>query len=853
MNDPVLKGAAYALIQANDVALHQGSTPVSERLANPDSHFLAELPAHWRSFEQAVAYPPNQAFIGNIHPRELRRIPRPWHGNLMDDARAGGKHGAIFSEDVLYALMKAVDAFDLVLLDNEFLAPIKEKLLIYEGIKQWGCLARLDKNQAALIRIEELVASGSAEPMYFEHQLVGCVKRAHEYDVALSAHVMFENLVAKATGAAALQLLMNKTRLIPADVDYLIECSEEACGDMNQRGGGNFAKAVGEICGCVNATGSDTRSFCAGPAHAIVEAAALVRSGIYDHVVVLAGGASAKLGMNSRDHVKKGLPMLEDMLGAFAVHIAKNDGISPVIRTDAVGRHKIGSGASPQAVMQAIVADPLADAGLRISDIDIFSAELQNPEITEPAGAGDVPGANYKMIAALGVMRKEFDRSRLNQVVESIGMPGFAPTQGHIPSGVPFLAHCRASILDGTIQRAMIIGKGSLFLGRMTNLFDGISFIIQANAGAKSENEDHQARCGSKKTRVGLTVLGSEHPVSELVKGAEAASAADPCLEVVLIGGKKSGKLAAVAADSPEACLKIMDQMLAQGHLDAAVAMHYAFPLSVSTVGRIITPAFGRKVYLANTTGASATQRVEALVRNTISGIAVAKACGNQAPTVGLLNLEGARQAERILRTLCQNGYRISFAGSGRADGGAVMRGNDLLRGVPDIMVMDSLTGNVMIKVFSAFSSGGGYESSGDGYGPGVGEKYGKVVNIISRASGAPVVAGALLYAAEAARGNLPDVAAAEFAAAKKAGLGDLFCPLTTDRPLEEKAAAPPEKAVDEEIAGIEVFVIEDAVKQLWKNGIYAASGMGCTGPVIMVASEDHTKAIALLKQGGYL
>ena len=32
----------------------------------------------------------------------------------------------------------------------------------------------------------------------------------------------------------------------------------------------------------------------------------------------------------------------------------------------------------------------------------------------------------------------------------------------------------------------MIIGKGSLFLGRMTNLFDGVSFIIQANSGAEA-------------------------------------------------------------------------------------------------------------------------------------------------------------------------------------------------------------------------------------------------------------------------------------------------------------------------------------------------------------------------------
>ena len=42
--------------------------------------------------------------------------------------------------------------------------------------------------------------------------------------------------------------------------------------------------------------------------------------------------------------------------------------------------------------------------------------------------------------------------------------------------------------------------------------------------------------------------------------------------------------------------------------------------------------------------------------------------------------------------------------------------GNDILMGVPDVMVMDSLTGNVLIKVLSAYSSGG-IMSSGPGYG----------------------------------------------------------------------------------------------------------------------------------------
>ncbi|HWQ43831.1 MAG TPA: glycine/sarcosine/betaine reductase complex component C subunit beta, partial [Desulfosporosinus sp.] len=342
---------------------------------------------------------------------------------------------------------------------------------------------KLEKQPGTSEQIQKLVDDHSAQPLYFNVKLVGCVKKAHEFDEALSDHVMLENIVSKASAVFALQLLIMKTSLKAEDVEYIIECSEEACGDMNQRGGGNFAKAIGEICGCVNATGSDTRSFCAGPAHALVEAAALAQSGIYRNIVVLAGGSSAKLGMNSKDHVKKGLSVLEDMLGAFAIHIDQNDGINPVIRTDGVGRHKIGSGSAPQAVMTAIVTDPLDKMGYKICEVDRYSAELQNPEITEPAGAGDVPLANYKMIAALGVKRGEFEKGDLAKVVASFDMPGFAPTQGHIPSGIPFIGHAREMILAGDIFRTMIIGKGSLFLGRLTNLFDGVSFVIEKNSG----------------------------------------------------------------------------------------------------------------------------------------------------------------------------------------------------------------------------------------------------------------------------------------------------------------------------------------------------------------------------------
>ncbi len=484
MSFAVMKGASYALVQANDMVLHQGSTQTSEMRLNASSEYLKELPKSLRSFEDCVAYPPNQAYIGNLLPREMGKIARPWYENNIKDATREGKYGEIMPEDEFYGCVKAVDMFDLVILEESFQNTVKEKLLAHPVIsKYWVTLATLDKNPGSAEQIKELVDGHKAEPMYFEGKLIGCVKKAHDFDAALSEHVMFENLAGKASAAFALALLFDKTDLQPAEVDYLIECSEEACGDMNQRGGGNFAKAIGEICGCKNATGSDTRSFCAGPTHALVEASALVKAGVFANVVVLAGGATAKLGLNGKDHAKKGVPILEDCLGAFAVNIGENDGVSPIIRTDIVGRHTIGSGASPQAVMQAIVATPLDNAGLTLKDVDVYSVEMQNPEITEPAGAGDVPQANYKMIAALGVMKKVFEKSELANVVASIGMPGFAPTQGHIPSGVPYLAYCKEEMVNGNVNRAMIVGKGSLFLGRMTNLFDGITFVMEKNTG----------------------------------------------------------------------------------------------------------------------------------------------------------------------------------------------------------------------------------------------------------------------------------------------------------------------------------------------------------------------------------
>jgi betaine reductase len=87
------------------------------------------------------------------------------------------------------------------------------------------------------------------------------------------------------------------------------------------------------------------------------------------------------------------------------------------------------------------------------------------------------------MIGALGVKRQELERTQLVEFIEKHGMPGWAPTQGHIPSGVPYLGFAKEDLTSGNLNKVMIVGKGSLFLGRMTDLFDGVSIVVERNSG----------------------------------------------------------------------------------------------------------------------------------------------------------------------------------------------------------------------------------------------------------------------------------------------------------------------------------------------------------------------------------
>ena len=481
----IIKGTGYALAHTPSMIIHNGSTAVTEKIVNPDSEFLKGVPSHLRSYQDVVDYWPNQVYIGNATPAQFREVEFPYFDKHMEGATRYGKFGEIMPEAEFLLLVQASDVFEVVMLEKGFVAAHKAELAADPVITE-DIMARVHEG-FELSEIEQFVNNDGAEGLYYGETLVGCVKRAHDIDVNLSAEVMHENLVNKASSVLAVLHSLKSTGVAKEEVEYVVDCSEEACGDVNQRGGGNFAKAVAEIAGLVNATGSDARGFCAGPAHALIEAASLVKAGAYKTGAVIGGGCVPKLGMNGKDHVKKDVPLLEDCIASFCILISENDGVSPEINLDIIGRHTVGTGSAPQNVIGSLVADPLERVGLKITDIDKFATEMQNPDITKPAGAGDVPEANYKMIAALAVKKGQLDRTEIPDFITKHGLVGFAPTQGHIPSGAPYIGFAREDILAGNIKRAMIVGKGSLFLGRMTNLFDGVSFVIQANTSADNK------------------------------------------------------------------------------------------------------------------------------------------------------------------------------------------------------------------------------------------------------------------------------------------------------------------------------------------------------------------------------
>ena len=92
---PIIKGTSYFLCHVPSLVRH-GSKPLRE--IGKDPALLKPVLDHLRPFEKAVAYPPNQVFIGNLDPDDLEKITPPWHQHLQENASRQGPFGAMITE-----------------------------------------------------------------------------------------------------------------------------------------------------------------------------------------------------------------------------------------------------------------------------------------------------------------------------------------------------------------------------------------------------------------------------------------------------------------------------------------------------------------------------------------------------------------------------------------------------------------------------------------------------------------------------------------------------------------------------------------------------------------------------------
>ncbi len=485
--NPVIQNCSYCLAHAPDLVRY-GSKPRRQIARNPDID--AQIAAALRSYKDVVSYPPNQTFIGNLSPQNLASIPRPWsqHSTNLDQPESNtGQFGEIMDQETFFALLKLADQLTppLYQIDTKGLDYLSKKLethsLLSDLSNQFHDLTSHPGSQkpTQTDHHDLPITSGNKSLGFFSSD-----KRADGTgDENLSAHNLLENLCSKASGALALKWLLKRAELLPEQVDFIISCGEEACGDRYQRGGGGMAKAIGEMCDCGNSSGMDIKNFCAAPASAIITAASFVKAGLFQRVVVVGGGSLAKLGMKCQSFLEQDIPILDDCLASMAFLITKDDQKSPIIKLEpgGIGTVPVSASTSDESVFHHYLVKPLQNLGLEFNDIDTFATELQNPEIMEYAGSGDVAAKNYRKIAAMAVMAKQLDKKDMKSWINKIGMVGFAPTQGHIPSAVPYIGHAIQEMEQGKVKRVMFLARASLFLNRCTNLMDGVSFILEKN------------------------------------------------------------------------------------------------------------------------------------------------------------------------------------------------------------------------------------------------------------------------------------------------------------------------------------------------------------------------------------
>src|SRR5262245_26836539 len=113
---PVVRAVSLVLAHAPSF-VRLGSKPL--RVLREVQQPIDYLQPHLRDWDAALAYAPNQVFIGNLGVDDLTTRPTPWHRHPLAGAARFGPDGEIMPENEFLGLLAACDSFDLLALSRE--------------------------------------------------------------------------------------------------------------------------------------------------------------------------------------------------------------------------------------------------------------------------------------------------------------------------------------------------------------------------------------------------------------------------------------------------------------------------------------------------------------------------------------------------------------------------------------------------------------------------------------------------------------------------------------------------------------------------------------------------------------
>ncbi len=170
---------------------------------------------------------------------------QPWVGKNMENAQRYGQFGEIMPQEEFLVLMQVCDVFELVYLEKGTSAPQRTSWLptLSSMRPSWPKGSRGYLTEAA--EIKRPGGRGALEPLYHMGNLGGLRQARSRYrcEPVRSCDAREHRLQGSNSVLALLHAVKAAGIAAKTDVEYVIDCAEEACGDMNQRGGGGFAKS----------------------------------------------------------------------------------------------------------------------------------------------------------------------------------------------------------------------------------------------------------------------------------------------------------------------------------------------------------------------------------------------------------------------------------------------------------------------------------------------------------------------------------------------------------------------------------------------------------------------------------